>query len=55
MQRINLSEGVWNKKGNLLILFDSSIKAPFYILISEKYLISKLLPTDYNGCTFVKK
>ncbi len=44
-----LSEGVIKRNRNELILFDTSIKYNFYLLIGDGYLISKLIPGDYRG------
>ena len=50
-----LSAGTYYRFRNELVLFDSSIKFYFYVLIADKYLISKLLPSDYLGCILTKK
>jgi len=39
MQEIILFEGIWERTGNVLTLFDVSTDCPFYLLISEKGLI----------------
>lgn len=52
---ISLSEGVWNRKENELVLLDATLKYSFYVLIDEKVLISKFLPGDYKGYLLFKQ
>jgi hypothetical protein len=32
------SEGIWEREGNVLTLFDTSVKCPFYLIITEEGL-----------------
>lgn len=44
-----LSEGHWSRAQNEIVLFDTSLKYPFYLLVGKNKLISKLLPGDCEG------
>lgn len=50
-----LSEGRWCRDGNEMELIDFDLKHPFYALINDKMLISKLLPGDYIGISLFKR
>ena len=52
---IILSEGEWCRDGNELELKDLNLEHSFYVLISDKMLISKLLLGDYKGLLLIKK
>lgn len=56
-REITISEGTWNRNRNELELIDSALNHPFYVLIGEEILLSKLLPGDFRGAKliFVKK
>lgn len=48
-----LSEGMWEKRSNNLILRDSNLKAVFKLLIiNDHKLISSYLPGDFEGIAF---
>lgn len=51
---IILSQGSWRRNGNELVLLDSALKQPFYVLIGNNVLISCLLPGDYVGISLYK-
>lgn len=52
-KQILISEGIWNRNGNELSLFDETLQHSFYLLITDKGLISKYLPGEYSGCLLV--
>lgn len=50
-----LSSGTWQRKGNELVLFDTSLKSYFYLLINKnKSLVSKYILGDYYGVLLKK-
>jgi len=51
---LKLSEGTWSRNGNILILYDTTFKISFYALISDKLLISNILPGNCEGEMFFK-
>jgi hypothetical protein len=50
-----ISNGIWEKLGNELILHDSALQHSFYLLIADKKLISKYLPADFSGIPLQKQ
>lgn len=52
-KKVLVSEGVWKRDKNELLLLDEYLKHTFYMLISKDGLISKYLPGDYEGCLFL--
>jgi hypothetical protein len=44
---INISEGLWLKNGNEIVLFDKNLKHPFFAFIVEKGLILKF--SEWNN------
>lgn len=51
----NISEGTWKQVGNILMLYDSNIRASFKMLITkESNLISSFLPANFVDMTFKK-
>jgi len=53
-KNVQLSMGKVTKLGNELIFFDTDLKYPFYALMGEKCIISKLLPGDLHSQQFDK-
>ena len=53
-KKMILSEGVWDRKGNELNLFDEILNHTFYVIIKDKVIVSKILPISKN-CIFYKK
>jgi hypothetical protein len=54
-RRTLISEGTWNRDQNILELHDTSIHNTFYLLISQKGLISKYLPGDDVSVTLTNR
>jgi hypothetical protein len=50
-----ISEGTWKRKGVELILYDTSLKHQFHLMIGHRVLISKLLLGDYESTVLQKK
>ena len=53
-KNIILSEGMWKRQGNEILLFDVATKFFFYMLIDDNALISCLLPGEYAYRAFYK-
>jgi hypothetical protein len=51
---LKLSEGTWSRNGNILILYDTTLKISLYALISNNLLISNILPGNCEGEMFFK-
>ncbi len=54
-KKVLISVGTWKRDGNELAFFDTNLQYPFYVLISEKGLISKYLPGEYDSCLLIYK
>jgi TonB family protein len=54
-RQLIISEGIWKKKGNELLLFDNSLQYMFTILIGKEGLIGKYLPGNFNNLILYKK
>ncbi|MCL1932218.1 MAG: hypothetical protein FWF53_00175 [Candidatus Azobacteroides sp.] len=54
-KQILISEGTWKRDRNELSLFDENLQHSFYVLITEKGLISKYLPGEYKSCSLIYK
>jgi hypothetical protein len=54
-KRILISEGTWERNRNELSLYDDNLQHPFYVLITEKGLVSKYLPGEYRSCLLIYK
>jgi TonB family protein len=52
---ILLSEGIWKKDGNELLLSDYSLQHQFVVLIGEEGLIGKYLPGNFNDLILYEK
>jgi TonB family protein len=50
-----ISDGIWARLGNKLILYDNALQHSFYLQITDKELISKYLPTDFSGIHLQKQ
>jgi hypothetical protein len=44
-----LSEGIYTRNKNVLLLYDTSLKHVFHLLIYKNMLVSKLIPGDLEG------
>jgi hypothetical protein len=54
-RQLIISEGIWEKKGNELLLFDNSLQCMFTILIGKEGLIGKYLPGNFNNLILYEK
>jgi hypothetical protein len=50
-----LAEGTWNRDGNIIKLYDTSLKSYFYLKIDKTGLISKYLPGDDVSVILTKR
>ena len=50
-----ISEGIWKKEGNEILLFDNSLQYTFIILIGPKGLMGKYLPGNFNNLILYEK
>ncbi len=50
-KRIAISEGTWERKENEIVLFDENLQHNFYLLISNRSLISMYLPGEFRAIT----
>lgn len=46
---LKLSEGIYTRNKNVLLLYDTSLKHVFHLLIYKNLLVSKLIPGDLEG------
>ncbi|MBK6967374.1 MAG: hypothetical protein IPH20_26630 [Bacteroidales bacterium] len=46
---LTLSEGIYTRNKNILLLYDTSLKHVFHLLIYKNMLVSKLIPGDLEG------
>lgn len=46
---LSISEGIFTRNKNILLLYDTSIKCVYHLLIKQNKLQSMLLPLDYEG------
>ena len=53
-KKLIISEGVWDRKGNELNLFDEILNHTFYVIIKDKVLVSKILPISKNSIFYKK-
>lgn len=49
-----LLKGIWKRKENELVLYNSTLNHSFYILVGETVLISKILPGAYNSYLLIR-
>ena len=54
-KRIAISEGTWERKENEIVLFDENLQHNFYLLISNRSLISMYLPGEFRAITLQLK
>ena len=50
-----LSKGQWERDGNILKLFDTSLDCAFYLLVGDGVFVSKLLPGDNTEGLVLKR
>lgn len=55
IEKTPLSRGKWEKKGNEILLKDSSIGAVFSLLITKEGLVSQFLPGSYSRGVILNK
>lgn len=46
---LTISEGIFTRNKNILLLYDTSIKCVYHLLIKQNKLQSMLMPLDYEG------
>ena len=47
-----VSQGIWRRDGDLLVLYDDFLNKPFYMLIEKDCLLSRFIPGETKDCDF---
>jgi hypothetical protein len=53
-KQLLLSEGAWRRQRNEVILFDTHMQHPFYVLVGKDNLINCHLPGDFQGLSLYR-